>query len=253
MIAAIAIAAVLTVPSREALVERWLHANRSHSVASLESPAQHPAAPADLTALAQRELTLPGRYRLTQSAPYPAQDPWWVQVLNWLGDRWRDLWRSVASRVHVSAAQAEGFGDALLAIVALGLLFAIYRVLLNVRIARSTARVESEPISATPTARALYRRACAAASSGEYGEAVLLLFAATVALLGARRNATVNDLRRDLRGRGANLLPQFDAVAAPFVERAYAERRVDATQWNRAQTSFAALLAAYSAEPVEGR
>jgi hypothetical protein len=251
VIAAIAVAAALTSPSREALAERWLHANRSHSAASLESPARGSVPPPALGALAQRELAVPGRYRLTQTAPYPEQDPWWVQLLNWLGDRWRDLWRSLAGRVHVSAAQAEGFGDGLLAVVALGLLFVIYRILLNIRIARRTARVESEPIAPPLTARALYRRACAAASSGEYGEGVLLLFAATVALLGARGSATVNDLRCDLRGGRATLIPQFDAVAAPFVERAYAERRVDATQWNRAQASFAALLAACQPEPVE--
>lgn len=245
MIAALALAAVVAAPSRDALIEQWLHANHAHRVSSLESPVHERTPPANLGALAQRELTVPGRYRLTESALQPEQDPWWVRMLRWIGDRWHDLWSAVAGRVHVTPGQAEGFGDGLLALVALGLLFIAYRILLNIRIAREMASVEAEPIAAPPTARALYRTACATASAGDYGEAVLVLFAATAALLGARSSATVGDVRRDLRGRRATLMPQFDTVAAPFVRRAYAERAIDAQDWNRAQASFAEMLAAH--------
>jgi hypothetical protein len=82
---------------------------------------------------------------------------------------------------------------------------------------------------------------------GEYGTAALLLFGATVALLDGRgavaasRSATVGDLRRELRARDAPLVAAFDAVAAPFVEKAYAERRVDEPQWHRARDAFVVL------------
>ena len=74
--------------------------------------------------------------------------------------------------------------------------------------------------------------------------AVPIALAATVALLGARSSATVGDVRRDLRGRQATLMPQFDTVAAPFVRRAYAERAIGVQDWNRAQASFIALKSA---------
>ncbi len=244
MIAALALAAVAAAPPRDALIARWLHANHMHRVASLESPVHETAPPTDLAALAQRELAVPGRYRLTESAPLPEEDPWWARMLRWIGDRWNDLWSAIARRVHVTAGQAEGVGDGLLALVVLGLLFIAYRILLNIRIARDMTRAEAEPIAAPPTPRALYRLACATASNGDYGEAVLVLFAATVALLGARSSATVGDVRRDLRGRQAVLMPQFDTVAAPFVRRAYAERAIGVQDWNRAQASFIALKSA---------
>jgi hypothetical protein len=75
-----------------------------------------------------------------------------------------------------------------------------------------------------------------------------LLFAATVALLDRQgavdgtASATVGDLRRELRAGNARLVGPFDAVAAPFVQEAYAERAVDEPQWHRARDAFATLL-----------
>ena len=58
----------------------------------------------------------------------------------------------------------------------------------------------------------------------------------------ASASATVGDLRRELRAHNARLVAPFDAVAAPFVQEAYAERTVDEPQWHRARDAFAALL-----------
>jgi hypothetical protein len=55
-------------------------------------------------------------------------------------------------------------------------------------------------------------------------------------------SATVGDLRRELRASDARLVAPFDAVAAPFVQEAYAERAVDEPQWHRARDAFATLL-----------
>jgi hypothetical protein len=236
------------VTSRQALVERWLHANRAHSLAQLQSTAHGAPAPPDLHALGQRELAIPGRYQITEPPSQTAGEPWWLRALQWLHDRWDQLWRALFGHVHVSARTAGGIGDVLLVVVAVALLYAGFLVLRNVGRARSAARLRAEPLAAPPDPQSLYQRACDAANRGEYGSAALLLFAATIALLAGRgtisgsESATVGDLRRALRSGDAKLIPQFDAIAAPFVERAYAERFVDAPQWLRARNAFVQLV-----------
>jgi hypothetical protein len=255
VICALVAAAALVTPSREELIDRWLHANRAHSVARLESPARNGGPPRDLRALAQRELAVPGRYQLTAPAPAARSEPWWARAWDWVTDRWRQLWKTLSSRVHVSERAANGIGDGLLVLIGLVLLFVAARILRGIQISRSAARVHAEPLAASLDPQALYRDACAAATRGEYGNAALLLFAATVALLDRRgaaaggRSATVGDLRRELRGRDATLIPAFDAVSAAFVEKAYAERVVDAPQWRRAQTAFETLASPRAESP----
>jgi hypothetical protein len=252
VIAAVAAAVGLATPSRPALVERWLHANRTHSAARLEPSraTASPRPPPDLRALAQRELGVAGRYRLAQPAPAPAVEPWWKRALDWISDRWNALWNAAFGRVHVTPRAANGIGEALLVLVGLLLILVVVRMLRNVHFAPFAARSKVEPIEAPLDPRALYRRACDAANAGEYGTAALLLFSATVALLDGRgaiavsRSATVGDLRRELRSADATLVAPFDAVAAPFVERAYAERTVGAPQWDRARAAFVTLSGA---------
>jgi hypothetical protein len=250
MIAAVAATLALT-PSREALIERWLRANRTHSVDRLDSApriaAKTAGATPDLRALAERELGVVGRYQLAEPPPPPAAEPWWVRVWRWIDGRWQQLWRALFGRVHVGKEEAASIGDVLLVIVGLVLFFVVIRLLRNVQLARSAARVESEPFEESPTPRALYKQACNAATRGDYGTAALLLFAATVALLDRRgavdaaSSATVGDFRRELRARNVALTAAFDAVAAPFVQKAYAERAVDEPQWQRARAAFVTL------------
>ena len=253
MIAAVAVVLAIATPSREELIERWLRANPAHSAARLNSGphdavAPNAAAPADLQALAQRELGTPGRYQLAKPPPpAPAAEPWWQRVWRWLEDRWQQLWRALFGRVHVGKGQAASIGDVLLVIVGLIFIVVVVRLLRNLQFARSRSRLRSEPLEEPPTPRALYRQACNAASRADYGGAALLLFAATVALLdrqGAvegRSSATVGDLRRALRARNAALVGAFDTVAAPFVQKAYAERAVDEPQWQVARDAFLTL------------
>ncbi|MBV8530527.1 MAG: DUF4129 domain-containing protein [Candidatus Eremiobacteraeota bacterium] len=245
MIAAVLAAVALTMPSREALIERWLHANRAHAVAQLALPAHGSVPPLDLDGLAQRELATAGRYRLMQPGVPPAEsEPWWLRALEWIGAGWRQLWRAFFGRVHVSPQAASGIGEALLALVALTFVFIVWRILRNVQLSRSAARSTAEPLEALADPRSLYQSACEAADRGEYGNAALLLFAATVALLDRRgavtvnRSATVGELRRKLRAANADLVAPFDAVAAPFIQKAYAERPIDAAQWRHARSSF---------------
>lgn len=204
-------------------------------------------APPDLHALVQRELGTPGRYQLAGPSSVPYVEPWWVRVLNWLHDRWDALWRALFGHVHVSERAANGIGDAILIAIGVALVYTAFILLRNISRARKGTRLRTEPLAAPPDPQSLYRRACDAANRSEYGAAALLLFAATVTMLDGSgaiarsESATVGDLRRALRSENAELVPQFDAIAAPFVERAYAERAVGAPQWQLAQTAFLTL------------
>ncbi len=204
----------------------------------------------DLRALAQRELAVRGRYQLAKMPP-PHQSLW-SRFWNWIGDRLQQLWRTLFGRAHVGPRAAANIGDALLVVLGAILLYALVRLLGSVQFARSASRLRSEPLDERPSPLALYNLARAAANAGDYGAAALLLFAATVALLDGKgavelsSSSTVGDLRRALRRRDAALVAPFDAVAAPFVQRLYAERAVDAPQWQNALTAFDQLSASAS-------
>jgi hypothetical protein len=247
MIVAIAAAAALA-PSKDALIARWLRANRTHVVARL-APASAPSVSApDLGALAQREFAVKGRYRLAESSPTSTGQPWWMQALQWIYKRWRRFWDLLFARVRVGPQGAASLGDVLLVLVGVLMIFVVVRLLRNLQVERFRSGPRAAPLQEPPAPRALYKQACNAAGRGDYGTAALLLFAAMVALLDrqgavdASASATVGDLRRELRAHNARLVAPFDAVAAPFVQEAYAERTVDEPQWHRARDAFAALL-----------
>ncbi len=250
MILAAAVAAALAAPPREMLIQRWLRADKTHSVARLYGGTRAAHAPVPgLSTLAQRELATPGRYRL--APPVATPRPWWSRIWNWIVDRWRQFWHGLFWRVRVGRAAAASIGDLLLAIVALILLITAVRLVRNIQITRAAAAsTRSEPLDEAASAAELYARACDSANRGDYGAAALLLFTATVALLDSKgavvatRSATVGDLRRQLRARGADLVDPFDAVAAAFVEHAYAERAIAQPQWNRARFAYHELLTA---------
>jgi hypothetical protein len=248
VILAVAAAAALATPSRDVLIGRWLHANRSHQASQLESHRSAANPPANLDALARRELAVAGKYRLREPAAGPAEaEPWWARAWHWLRDRWNQFWHAFFARVHIGARGASAIGDAVLAIVGGVLLLVAFLLLRNLRVRRAAKSAPSSPLPLRADSALLYQDACSAANRGDYGNAALLLFAATVALLdrnGAvdgEPSATVGDLRRELRVGGAALVGPFDAVASAFTQRAYAERSVEAAQWERARDAFGAL------------
>jgi hypothetical protein len=203
----------------------------------------------DLSALAQRELTAPGRYQLRAARVTPAGgEPWWLRAWSWLRGRWLQLWQAVFARVHFERRTTIAIGDGLLVLVSLVVVVVALRLLRELQIAQSAPRAQGEAIVRAPDAQAIYRRACDAARRGDYGVASLLLFAATIALLSRRgviggdRCATVGDLRRELGANEASLMPPFDAVATPFVARAYAERVVTRREWECARDAFESML-----------
>jgi hypothetical protein len=247
MIVAIAAAAALA-PSKDALIERWLRANRAHIVGRLAPAPASPVSAPDLRALAQREFAVKGRYRLAEPPVAAPAEPWWLQAWHWMYGRWQRFWDLLFARVRVGPQGAASLGDVLLVLVGILLIVVVVRLLRNLQIERSHSGPRSEPLQEPPAPRALYKQACNAAGRSDYRTAAILLFAAMVALLDrqgavdASASATVGDLRRELRAVNARLVPPFDAVAAPFVQEAYAERAVDEPQWHRARDAFATLL-----------
>jgi len=233
------------VTGREALVQRWLAANPAHRVAQLDSaPAATTGRVPNLRDLVERELSAPGRYQIAKPALPSAAKPWWLQVWDWLGDRWQQFWNAVFGHAHIGRAQSATIGDVLLILVGLLFVFVLVRLLRDLQFARRATAAQSETLAESPSPRALYKDACDAAARGDYGPAVLLLFAAMVLLLDRRHtialtsSATVGDLRRALRAQSGALVTAFDAVAAPFVQRAYAERPITESQWQTAREAY---------------
>jgi hypothetical protein len=208
----------------------------------LDQPAPSPMLP-DFTAAARRELATPGRYQLsTKVAPAP-QPTLWEQLWRWVRDRLADLWNALNDRVHIGPSGAVAIGDVLIGLAVLVLVLVVMRLLAEFQIdRRRAAAVES--LGAPRDARKLYERATAAARTGDFTTASRLLFAATVVALDLRGvvaedpSATVGDLRRALRSRQTDLVPPFDAVAAPFVASTYAERPIEPHDWERAHAAF---------------
>jgi hypothetical protein len=202
----------------------------------------------NLHALVQRELSIPGRYQIAQPSQSPASEPWWLRAGRWILDRWKNFWDATFARFHVGRQQAAGIGDVLLVLVGLLLIFVVMRLLVGLQRANAQPAAGYAALEESPPPRALYQMACDTAGRGDYGSAALLLFAATVALLERRgtldraSSATVGDVRRVLRTRNAALVDSFDAIASPFVRKAYAERSVDEAQWQRARDAFNGLL-----------
>jgi hypothetical protein len=232
---------------RETLLDRWRHANPAHLHRLLDAPQTAPEPRADLGALAQRELNVPGRYHLTTPRVATVRgEPWWLRDWTRLHDWWSKLWRAIFAHAP-GRSTTLAIGDVLIALVAVLLIVVGIRLVRELQIERARSNRNAEALTELPDAQTLYRRACDAAARGDYGGAALLLFAATIALLDKRgaialtSSATVGELRRELRARDAALLGPFDSVAAPFVQRAYADRPITSLEWEHAQKAFEAL------------
>lgn len=246
--AAAVLAVVLTTSTqRDALTSRWTHA--SHAAIPGNRKLPHGVAPsqdslAPLHALAVAELSVPGRYHLHDAAaPAPSQT-WWERLWGWLSDRWNALTQALFGRVHVNPTVAGVVGDVVIALLVLAVAAAAIRII--VVYGRRSARAASvRALNPAADAAALYAMAAERAERGEYAAAAQLLFRATLAMLDVRgtlrddASATVGEIRRSLSER--DLVRAFDAVATMFVAGTYAERPLDAAEWERARDAYLTL------------
>jgi len=248
MPAAAVLAVVLTTSAeRNALEARWTHAARAGVPANrlLHDGAVPPqSALAPLHALAVAELRVPGRYRLHDVAAAPPAPTWWERLWNWLGDRWNALMKALFGRAHVNPIVAGAVGDVIVALLVLAVAIAAIRIL--VVYGRRSQRADSIRFLTPDTdAATLYAMAVERADRGEFAAASQLLFRATLALLDVRgtlrddASATVGEIRRRLPAR--DVVSTFDTIARVFVAGTYAERPLDAAQWERARDAYLTL------------
>jgi len=259
---ALSVGVAAAASQRDALVAAWIGANDTQ-IAAIHDPKERAKAkaafakvvarldetalPADLpnfSAAARRELETPGRYHLAIAVAPPPARPWYQQIWDWLGEQFKNLWQLLYGRVHIGSGGSVAIGEVLIGLAVLALLFAVIRLLAEFQIDRRSRAAAVEALGAPQDARKLYERAHAAARNGDFAAASRLLFAASVVALDLRGvvsedpSATVGDLRRALRSREAALVAPFDAVSAPFVASAYAERPVATADWERARDAF---------------
>jgi hypothetical protein len=249
MIAAAALIAVVLTNSsaeREALTARWTQASRQTVPADRRlrvgaAPSKTTLAP--LRDMARRELSVPGRYTLTVEARQPPAPTWWDRFVGWARDRWNAVWRALFGRLRISANAVTVAGDVVIAVLVF--IVAAAAVRLIALFGRRRSVVDVHPLVPKADAAQLYAAAAQRADRGEYAIAARLLFRATLALLDVRgtvrddASATVGDIRRRLPER--EIVPAFDAVAAAFVAGTYAERPLDAAQWQRARDAYLSL------------
>lgn len=195
--------------------------------------------------LVAAELSVPGRYQLRVAAgAAPQPKTWWEQLLSWLGDRWNALMRALFGRAHINPQAAAFIGDLIIALLLLAVAAAAIRVLV-VYGRRGQPAASVRALTPAADAATLYAMASQRADRAEYTAAGQLLFRATLALLDVRgavrddASATVGEIRRRIGAR--DVVGAFDAVAAMFVAGTYAERPLDAAQWERARDAYLSL------------
>ena len=249
MIPATAVLAVVLTTSneRDALTSRWTHA--SHVAVAASRRLRQGAAPPEealvsVHGLAVAELSAPGRYHLHDVAAPPANPTWWERLTAWVGSQWNALVQALFGRVRVNPTAAAFVGDLVIALLVLAVAAAAIRLIV-VYGRRGSRAASVRTLTPADDAATLYAMAAQRAERGEYAAAAQLLFRATLTLLDVRgtvrddASATVGEIRRSLPER--DVVPAFDAVAAMFVAGTYAERPLDALQWERARDAYLTL------------
>lgn len=255
-------------------VERWLQAalgpirhersataqaqDLSELAASLRRLVSPLSAPSpqerDPEALAAKVLA--GRsYQIGGLGPAPApHETLWERFVAFLGK----LVARIFSGIFKAAASAPILGQIfavalvlLLAGVVGYLVFRLVEALSSVRRARPT-KDEGSPIPTRVDPDVLYGLGLEAAAAGRYGQAVALLFQASLASFDREgavtfdASLTPGEYRRAVRGKVAAVSPQFDILAQTFVLAAFAERPISKSDWSAADAAYSHLRAVLS-------
>ncbi len=238
-----AIARIDSATSR-AVAEKTLAATivRMQAASPVPQPSTNPSS------LAKRELATAGRYDLAVHRNAVEPPNLLQKIWKWLIDHWNAFWSAISSRAHMGSSVMQIGEFLLLLAVGGGIIYSIVRLLGLAQVDPAQRRGTSSPLVRERNARALYLQALALAAAGRYAEAARLLFLAAITALDLRgvlrddAAATVGEIRRILRARDGVSIASFDAIAAPFVAAAYAERPVAHDEWDRAERAYATLL-----------
>jgi hypothetical protein len=205
----------------------------------------HPP-PIGIVRAVRAELAVPGRYHL--GAAVPQHRSLLGIALQWLADRWNDLWNALASHVKLGRTGASLIGDLIVVLCVVTIAVIGAHLLLQLQYERT--RREGAVALVTPrSAHALAALAAQAAQAGDYARAIRLVFIAAVTLLDLRgvvrdeRSATVNELRRALHERDGALEPAFVEIARLYTAAAYAQMPAGPDAWERARSAYENLAA----------
>ena len=201
--------------------------------------------PANIVATVRAELAVPGRYHLTSA---PVQRSLLDQLLQWVWDRWSEIFRALTSHIKIGPQGTSLIGDALivLCVVAIGAIGA--HLLVQLQYERSR-RERVVALSSARSAHAFAMAAVAAANAGDYARAIRLTFIAAVTLLDLRgvmrdnRAATINELRHTLHERDGKLEGPFAEIARLYTAAAYAQTPAGPDAWQRARAAYDDLTA----------
>jgi len=204
------------------------------------------APPTDIVAAVRAELAVPGRYHLTLGGLEHRSLV--DRALQWLWDRWSDLFHALFSHIKIGPQGTSLIGDAVIVLCVVATAAVGAHLLLQLEDERSR-RDRATALEPARSAHAFALAAAAAASAGEYARAIRLLFIAAVALLDLRgvvrdeRSATINQLRRTLHARNAALEGPFVEIARLYTAAAYAQAPAGIDAWQRARAAYDHLAA----------
>jgi hypothetical protein len=186
------------------------------------------------------ELAVPGRYHL---AANPSHRSLFDMLLQWLGDRWNELWSLLTSHLKLGPGGTSLIGDAIV-VLCVGAIAVIGAHVLSQFQYERTRRARVTALAAPRSAHALAAQAAQAAQAGDYARAIRLVFIAAVTLLDLRgvvrdeRSATINELRRALHERDGALEPAFVEIARLYTAAAYAQMPAGPDAWQRARAAY---------------
>jgi len=204
-----------------------------------------PRPPIEIVRAVRAELAVPGRYHLVAVVPH--RSPLEL-ALQWLGDRWNELWGILTSHVKLGPVGASVIGNTIVVLCVLAIAIIGAHLLLRLQY-EGVRRERATPLVEPRSAHALAALAAQAAHAGDYARAIRLLFIAAVTLLDLRgvvrdeRSATINELRRALHERDGALEPAFVEIARLYTAAAYAQMPVSPEAWQRARAAYDHLAA----------
>jgi hypothetical protein len=219
--------------------------------ASLRQLARQPAAsvpPANDARASAVAILADSHYKMRGAGPAPEPRlSWWQRVLLWFGR----LLDAIFGGVFRSAAAVPLIGQVIAIALLLGLLtaigYAVYTLVLRSRRRNAAESGLGETLPAALDPESAYGGGVAAANAGRYGEAIALLFQASLAYFHTAGKVdydaarTAGEYSRLVRRSVAPASPYFDTLARAFTFVAYADLAPTAREWSAAQAAFEAL------------
>lgn len=203
------------------------------------------APPVDIVAAVRAELAVPGRYHLANGGTLHRSliD----QILQWLWDRWSEVFHALTSHIKIGPQGTSLIGDAVIVLCVVGIAAVSAHLLLQLQYERGR-RDRAIALAPSRSAHALAVAAAAAANAGDYARAIRLTLMAAVTLLDLRgvmrdeRSATINELRRALRARDEELEGPFGEIARLYTAAAYAQTPAGPDAWRHARAAYDQLV-----------